>query len=65
MCEVVGIDRRYNEPSGIVGVGQGDRVLIDRKITKPATQDAQKDGMALVPLSSPLLNLLCCFWQTS
>jgi site-specific DNA-methyltransferase (adenine-specific) len=58
--EVVGIDRRYNEPSGIVGVGQGERVLIDRKITKPATQDAQKwdgFGTALKPAVEPALLL--------
>ena len=58
--EVVGIDRRYNEPSGIVGVGQGDRVLIDRKITKPATQDAQRwdgFGTALKPAVEPALLL--------
>ncbi|MEC7476348.1 MAG: DNA modification methylase [Pseudomonadota bacterium] len=58
--EVVGIDRRYNEPSGIVGVGQGERTLIDRKITKPATQDAQKwagFGTALKPAVEPALLL--------
>lgn len=54
--EVVGIDRRYNEPSGIVNVGQGERVLIDRKITKPATPEAaryQGWGTALKPSYEP------------
>lgn len=56
--EVVGIDRRYNEPSGIVGVGQGERVLIDRKITKPATKEAEcwnGFGTALKPAVEPAL----------
>lgn len=56
--EVVGIDRRYNEPSGIVGVGQGKRVLVDRKITKPATKEAERwsgFGTALKPAVEPAL----------
>ena len=55
--EVVGIDVRYNEPSGIVNVGQGDRTLIERKITAPAT-DAAKQwqgwGTALKPALEPI-----------
>lgn len=52
------IDRRYNEPSGIVGVGQGERALIDRKITAPRT-DAAKQwdgwGTALKPSHEPIV----------
>ena len=54
--EVVGIDTRYNEPSGIVAAGRSERVLIDRKITKPATKEAIKYdgwGTALKPAQEP------------
>jgi len=56
--EVIGIDKRYNEPSGIVKVGQGERELIDRQITKPATPEAQKWegwGSALKPSYEPAI----------
>jgi site-specific DNA-methyltransferase (adenine-specific) len=56
--EVVGIDRRYNEPSGIVNAGRGAsaRTLIDRMITAPSTPDAQRWsgwGSALKPAIEP------------
>ena len=54
--EVVGLDRRYNEPSGIVSAGRSERILIDRKITKPSTKEAQYWqgwGTALKPAYEP------------
>jgi len=56
--EVVGVDVRYNEPSGIVGVGQGERQLIERKITNAATPEAQQWagwGTALKPAHEPIV----------
>ena len=56
--EVIGIDTRYNEPSGIVSAGRSERVLIDRKITKPATEEAQYWegwGTALKPAQEPAI----------
>jgi len=56
--EVIGIDTRYNEPSGIVSAGRSERVLIDRKITKPATEEAQYWegwGTALKPACEPAI----------
>ena len=56
--EVVGVQRRFNEPSGIVNIGQGERVEIERKITTPAT-DAAKQwdgwGTALKPAIEPII----------
>jgi len=58
--EVVGIETRFNEPSGIVNAGRGAeaRTLIDRKITAPAT-DAAKEwagwGTALKPAWEPII----------
>jgi hypothetical protein len=54
--EVIGVDRRYNEPSGIVSAGRSERILFDRKITKPATKEAQYWqgwGTALKPSYEP------------
>ena len=56
--KVIAIDKRYNEPSGLVKVGQGERVLIERKITAPSTQEAQQWdgwGTALKPSYEPAL----------
>ena len=56
--EVVGVQRRFNEPSGIVNIGQGERVEIERKITVPATSDAVKWdgwGTALKPAIEPII----------
>lgn len=51
-------ETRMNEPSGIVGVGQGERTLIERKQTAPATPEAQKWqgwGTALKPAFEPVV----------
>lgn len=41
--EVLAIDRRWNEPSGIVSAGRADaRTLIEREITAPATDAAKR-----------------------
>ena len=41
--EVIGIDTRWNEPSGIVAAGRShQRVWVERKITAPATEAARK-----------------------
>lgn len=50
--DVISKEIRYNEPSGIVNVGQGERKLIERKITAPSTEEAkqwQGWGTALKP----------------
>lgn len=31
--KLLAIETRYNEPTGIVNIGQGERILINRKIT--------------------------------
>ena len=54
--EVIATEQRYNEPSGIVNVGQGERVKIERKITKahsPQAQQWQGWGTALKPAQEP------------
>lgn len=56
--EVIGTEIRYNEPSGIVNVGQGQRELIERKITLASTPEAQKWagwGTALKPAFEPVV----------
>lgn len=56
--EVIGTEIRYNEPSGIVNVGQDERKLIERKITIAATDEAQKWagwGTALKPAFEPVV----------
>jgi hypothetical protein len=56
--EVLATERRANEPSGIVGIGQGERVMFDRKITAPATDAArtwQGWGTALKPAFEPVV----------
>ena len=56
--EVIGTETRMNEPSGIVNVGQGERVAIERKITAPATPEAVKWdgwGTALKPAFEPIV----------
>ncbi len=58
--KVLAIQKRYNEPSGIVNAGRGKqaRTLIERKITAPAT-DAAKQwdgyGTALKPAYEPII----------
>jgi len=51
--EILATETRYNEPSGIVGVGQGERTLIDRKITK-GTSEWEGWGTALKPALEPI-----------
>ena len=54
--KVIATEKRYNEPSGIVNVGQGERVKIERKITKahsPQAQQWQGWGTALKPAQEP------------
>jgi DNA modification methylase len=56
--EVIGTETRYNEPSGIVNVGQGARQLFERKITVAATDEAQQWsgwGTALKPAHEPIV----------
>lgn len=56
--EVVGVQRRFNEPSGIVNIGQGQRVEIERKITTPSTPAAKQWegwGTALKPAIEPII----------
>lgn len=56
--EVLRTETRYNEPSGLVGIGQGERQLIERKITAPATAQAKQWegwGTALKPAHEPVL----------
>ena len=56
--EVVRVERRFNEPSGIVSIGQGERVEIERKITNPATSEAKQWdgwGTALKPAIEPII----------
>jgi DNA modification methylase len=55
--EVVDTEVRMNEPSGIVGVGQGERSLVERLITAPATPEAERWngwGTALKPAHEPI-----------
>jgi DNA modification methylase len=55
--EVLGTEIRYNEPSGIVAAGRDERTLIERKITAPATPEAQQWdgwGTALKPALEPI-----------
>lgn len=56
--DVIGTEIRFNEPSGIVSVGQGERKLFERKITAPATDEAQQWegwGTALKPAHEPIV----------
>lgn len=56
--EVLRTEKRYNEPSGIVSVGQGERVLIDRQITAATTDKAKQWagwGTALKPAHEPIV----------
>jgi hypothetical protein len=56
-AEVLAVDVRMNEPSGIVGVGQGERVEVERQI-KAANSDAARQwsgwGTALKPAHEPI-----------
>jgi SAM-dependent methyltransferase len=53
-AEVIAVDERWNEPSGVVNVGQGERQRVARQIKAPATEDAARwdgFGTALKPSS--------------
>jgi site-specific DNA-methyltransferase (adenine-specific) len=52
--EVVGVDERFNEPSGIVNIGQGERKKILRKITK-GNSEWEGWGTALKPAHEPIV----------
>jgi len=59
-CErkILYTEKRYNEPSGLVRVGQGERTLIERNITTPSSQEAQQWegwGTSLKPSYEPAL----------
>lgn len=51
--ELLGIDERYNEPSGIVNIGQGKRNKIQRKVTK-GNSPYEGQGTALKPAIEPI-----------
>lgn len=57
--KVVATETRYNEPSGIVGLGR-DRQLIEREITEAVSPEAKKWqgwGTALKPAWEPIITL--------
>jgi hypothetical protein len=57
-AEVLAIDARFNEPSGVVSIGQGGRVAVERQIKAPATDAARQWsgwGTALKPASEPII----------
>jgi DNA modification methylase len=57
-AEVLGVDERWNEPSGIVSVGQGERERTQRLIKAPATDGAREWsgwGTALKPAHEPIV----------
>jgi DNA methylase len=58
LYQVIAHDRRYNEPHGIVGVGQGSRTIVDREVTAPTSEAAKQWdgwGTALKPASEPII----------
>jgi len=52
--EIIAIERRYNEPSGIVNIGQGERKPVNRKITK-GNSEWEGWGTALKPAIEPII----------
>jgi DNA modification methylase len=57
-AKVISLDTRWNEPSGIVQVGQGERIQVDREIKAPATDSAKQWhgwGTALKPAHEPIV----------
>lgn len=57
-AEVLATDTRYNEPSGVVSIGQGDRTPVDRQIkaaNSEASQQWQGWGTALKPAFEPIV----------
>ena len=56
--KVIHVEKSYNEPSGLVKVNQGKRVLIERKITAPSSEEAKQYegyGTALKPAFEPAI----------
>ena len=56
--KILHTETRYNEPSGLVKVSQGERVKVERNITEPATEQAKKYsgfGTALKPAYEPII----------
>lgn len=56
-ADVIGVDRRTNEASGIVNVGQGARVQVERQIKAPNSEAARQWsgwGTALKPAHEPI-----------
>ena len=56
--EIIRTETRYNEPSGLVKVGQGHRRLIERNIIAPSSPQAKQWdgwGTALKPAYEPIL----------
>lgn len=57
LYEVVGYERRMNAPNGVVSAGR-ESVVVDRKITRPGTDQAKKWegwGTALKPAWEPIV----------
>jgi hypothetical protein len=57
-AEIVSLDERHNEPSGVVNIGQGERTKVVREIKAPATPAAQQWqgwGTALKPAFEPIV----------
>lgn len=57
-AEVVRTEDRFNEPSGVVNVGQGERAAVTRQIKAPNTDAARQWsgwGTALKPASEPII----------
>jgi DNA modification methylase len=57
-AKMVGVERRFNEPGGIVKVGQGERVAVTRYLKAPnsdAAEQWQGWGTALKPASEPIV----------
>ena len=57
-AEVIGVDRRMNEASGVVNIGQGERSEVERQL-KAANSDAARQwqgwGTALKPAFEPIV----------
>lgn len=56
--EVIYTETRYNEPNGLVAVGQGPRKLVTRTVRAPSTEQAKQWegwGTALKPAYEPVI----------
>ena len=57
-AEVIGTEDRMNEPTGIVGIGQGERTAVTRQLKAPNTDAARRwsgFGTALKPAAEPII----------